>query len=275
MSVRDLSFNFGTTVTTPRYHLVSSAGVVGAAVSPGTAVNAATGSYFVSQVDIGASRAVLWTCDTPLLDTLVQFYGENDSPIDGAYVITVTVTDGTDPLEAAVVRVTNGANSFTGSTDASGNASFSLDALTYTVSVTKSGYSFAPTTRTVTGTQAGTLVNDLEMSVTVVPPVPEDPLKGTIYGSVKTSDASTKAGYAASAGLLGVNGYEGPFRIGSLLIPKNHTTTTDSDGQWTLALYANADITPAGSQWRVTVDGTRLVKLVTVVAGVSTDTDPA
>lgn len=86
----------------------------------------------------------------------------------GAYAITVTVTDGTDPLEGATVRLIEGVNNFVATTDASGNASFSLDAATYAVTVTKAGYSFTPATRTVTGTQTGTLVNDLEMAAITV-----------------------------------------------------------------------------------------------------------
>ena len=82
----------------------------------------------------------------------------------GAYAITVTVTDGTSALENASVRVTEGLNSYVLQTDASGNATFSLDAATYTVNITKFGYSWTQTTRTVTAAETGTLTDDLAMS---------------------------------------------------------------------------------------------------------------
>lgn len=87
----------------------------------------------------------------------------------GAYTITVTVTDGTDPLQNATVRILDGSTTMaTGTTDASGNVEFSLDAATYTVAITKVNYQFTPTTRTVTGDETGTLVNDLEMTALAI-----------------------------------------------------------------------------------------------------------
>jgi hypothetical protein len=70
----------------------------------------------------------------------------------GAYIITITVDDGTSPLENALVRFIEGVNSFTDLTNASGVASFSLDAATYDLSITKSGYSYTPSNYTVSAT---------------------------------------------------------------------------------------------------------------------------
>lgn len=98
----------------------------------------------------------------------------------GAFAITVTVTDGTDPLQGATVRVLEGVTPHTATTDASGNASFSLDAATYQVTASKDGYSFTPTTRTVTGEEAGTLTDDLEMEAVTVPAA-EDIAQTTAY----------------------------------------------------------------------------------------------
>ncbi|MGB1125791.1 MAG: hypothetical protein ACPG4Q_11345 [Phycisphaeraceae bacterium] len=69
----------------------------------------------------------------------------------GARTITVTVDDGTNPLENATVRYTEGVNTFTADTDASGNATFSLDDATYSVAIFKDGYTFTPTTLIVSG----------------------------------------------------------------------------------------------------------------------------
>jgi len=64
----------------------------------------------------------------------------------GARTVMLTVTDGTDPLEGARVRMTNGAESYVGDTDADGKITFNLDDLTWNVAVTKAMYSFTPTT---------------------------------------------------------------------------------------------------------------------------------
>jgi hypothetical protein len=74
----------------------------------------------------------------------------------GARTVTITVNDGTTVLQNATVRMTEGANTFTALTNASGVAVFNLDDATYTVSVTKSGYSYAGTTLVVNGTETAT-----------------------------------------------------------------------------------------------------------------------
>ncbi len=76
----------------------------------------------------------------------------------GARSVTPTVNDGTDPIENAIVRFTEGVNTYTSTTDASGvcDPAFSLDDATYTVTISKPGYSFAPTTQVVDGTESPT-----------------------------------------------------------------------------------------------------------------------
>jgi len=74
----------------------------------------------------------------------------------GARSVTITVNDGTTVLESATVRLTSGASSFLATTNASGVATFSLDDATYSVTITRSGYSFTPTTLIVNGTETQT-----------------------------------------------------------------------------------------------------------------------
>lgn len=74
----------------------------------------------------------------------------------GARTVTITIDDGTTPLQNAKVRMAEGANTFTATTNASGIAVFTLDDATYTVAVTKSGYTYAGTTLVVDGTEAVT-----------------------------------------------------------------------------------------------------------------------
>lgn len=74
----------------------------------------------------------------------------------GARTVTITVNDGTTALQNAVVRFTEGSNTFRALTNASGVATFNLDDATYTVAVTKSGYTYAGTTMVVNGTETAT-----------------------------------------------------------------------------------------------------------------------
>jgi hypothetical protein len=72
-----------------------------------------------------------------------------DDAGSGANTITITVTDGADPLEGARVRFTKGAESYVGTTNASGVKAFSLDNGTWSVAITLPCYQFTPTTLVV------------------------------------------------------------------------------------------------------------------------------
>ena len=74
----------------------------------------------------------------------------------GARTVTVTVNDGTTVLQNAVVRFTEGSNTYRALTNASGIATFNLDDATYTVAVSKVGYHYAGTTMIVNGTETAT-----------------------------------------------------------------------------------------------------------------------
>lgn len=88
----------------------------------------------------------------------------------GARTVTITVNDGTTILQNARVRVVEGVNTYTGLTNASGVVVFNLDDATYTVSITKSGYTYAGTSLIVDGTETRTY----SMTVVSVTP-PDDP----------------------------------------------------------------------------------------------------
>lgn len=104
------------------------------------------------------------------------------SPETGARTVVVTVNDGVSPLQNAVVRLTEGVNSYRGETNASGVATFNVDDATYTVGVTKSGYSFAGATLVVDGNESVTY----SMTQVVVTPS----LPGTKTGYFVTYDQS-------------------------------------------------------------------------------------
>ena len=147
----------------------------------------------------------------------------------GAYAITVTVTDGTSPLQTAIVRVTNGITSIAQTTDASGNASFSLDAATWTVTATKSGYSFTPTTRTATGNQAGTLVNNLVMAVVVstIPDAPEEVTLCRLFGYLETLDGKAAKNCKFKVSLVTAAG----IKSDKVVVGRSVDIHTNSDGR--------------------------------------------
>jgi hypothetical protein len=89
----------------------------------------------------------------------------------GARTVTITVDDGTTALQNAVVRLTEGVNTFRALSNASGVAVFNLDDATYTVAVTKSGYTYAGTTLVVDGTETATYSMT---AVSVTPPTNPD-----------------------------------------------------------------------------------------------------
>lgn len=107
----------------------------------------------------------------------------------GARLVTITVDDGIDPLEAATVRMTQGAESYSQPTNASGIATFSLDDATWAVTITKALYTFAPTTIIVNGDETATY----SMTATVITP-PTNPLLSAIEVLCLDSTGQIEAG---------------------------------------------------------------------------------
>lgn len=166
----------------------------------------------------------------------------------GAYTVTVTVTDGTDPLEGATVRLTEGASTFALPTDANGQAQFALDAATYAVAVTKAGYQFAPTTRTVTGEELGTLTDDLELTATTLPAPSPDADTCNVYLNAEDIENELAAGIVVEFALVG-----GPAKTERMLTVANSASmTTAADGSASITLQRNDEITPSGTYYEVT-----------------------
>ena len=77
-------------------------------------------------------------------------------PNVGARTVVITVNDGTDPLENAKVRLTEGINTVVETTDVNGNVTFNRDDATYLVAITKAGYTFSGTSLVVNGDETQT-----------------------------------------------------------------------------------------------------------------------
>jgi hypothetical protein len=120
---------------------------------------------------ITAAAAAIRGTDNDTLKSLSdQIDGISAGTGTGARTVTITVNDGATVLQNARVRVVEGVNTYTGLTNASGVVVFNLDDATYTVSITKSGYTYAGTLLIVDGTETRTY----SMTVVSVTP-PDDP----------------------------------------------------------------------------------------------------
>lgn len=102
--------------------------------------------------------------------------GSGGGGLTGARTVTITVDDGTDPIVGAKVRLTDGVlGTGADTTDADGEVTFNVDDASWTVAITKPGYSFAGATLVVNGDETQSY------SMTAVSITPSDPDKVTGY----------------------------------------------------------------------------------------------
>lgn len=145
---------------------------------------------------VGSVWDVTNTASTFYEQDLVQPSSGGGGSGSGAYVVTITVNDGVTALQNATVRLTDGGNSYTATTDVSGVASYSLDNATYTVSITKGGYSFTPTTLAVSGATSHAY------SMTAVSVTPSDPGQTTGYVTIYTAEHVAASGATVEIQIL-------------------------------------------------------------------------
>lgn len=169
--------------------------------------------------------------------------GLNAGAGSGAFTVTVTVTDGTDPLQNASIRLIEGVTPYTATTNASGVATFSLDAATYSIAITKAGYQFTPSTIVVTA--AGNF-NKAMTEVVVSPPA--DPTLCRVYAYLQNKSGVAVAGKFMTAKLLT------PATAGAFIITTEITSAaSDADGLVYLDLILPSEITPAALKYTIKV----------------------
>jgi hypothetical protein len=197
----------------------------------GGTYNEATDSMEAQQEHAATIKAetALIVADTNELQTELADGGRIDLILDsiviatstlgtGARTVTITVTDGTDPLEGARVRMTNGAESYVGDTDADGEISFSLDDATWTVTVTKAMYSFTSTTLVVSDDTTHTY------SMTATSITVSDPGFVTGYYYCYDEEGGVESGATVQTRIKTYSGY------GEALDTAVRTTTSDASG---------------------------------------------
>ena len=158
----------------------------------------------------------------------------------GARTITITVNDGTSPLEGAKVRVRQGSENYVQTTNASGVVTFNLDDFTWNVAITKTGYTFTATTLVVNGS-----TSPPTYSMTLVSLTPSDPDKVTGYWTVLGENGEPKEGVVVT--VRAIKAKSGS--VGLIHVKTARTETTDSEG---IAEFAN--MLP-GWSYSVSLDG--------------------
>lgn len=138
----------------------------------------------------------------------------------GAHAVTITITDGTNPLENATVRVASGVLSESKDSNVSGVAGFALNSATYTITITRAGYA----SRTVTLAVSGATSQTYALTALVVTP-PSSPLVST--GTMLVLDEFNEPEPSKSISLQMV---EGPGTAGYALDEKVRTEVSNGSG---------------------------------------------
>lgn len=198
-------------------------------------------------VSAGGGAGIDWsnihnkTSTVALTNTTISGVASGGS---GAYVVTVTVkTSGAVAIQNATVRLTQGASSYTAITNVSGVATFSLDAATYTRSITASGYTFTPDTIAVTAA-----ANFNATMTTVSIPAPSNPSLCAVYGTLLAANGDPMAGAEVEFALVTAN-VDGS---GNLVVSDTYTATADADGLIDVDLVRNDTFLYKNSHYLVT-----------------------
>lgn len=253
----NLQVDFGAAQTGIGYRFYNTNGAfVGSRITTGIHAAPQVGVYVVNANIPSGAIGIYWDCANPV------FYASEELSVvisllsgisgNGAFAVTVTVTDGSNPLQNATVRLKEGISSFTAVTNSSGVASFALDAATYAILITKSGYSFVPATIVVGGD--GNFAKT--MTATVLPPAPDDVSLCRVYGYVEDVHGIVSSGVIIVFTLVSTR-----FTLaGKIIGDRVFTATTDAQGRLSdgtnayLDLQRNDLLTPAGTKYRVTSD---------------------
>jgi len=191
----------------------------------------AVGTYVAKRAAVLDSATVA-KIDAILEDTGTTLPALIGSSGTGARTVTITVNDGTTALQNATVRMTEGANTFTSLTNASGVAVFNLDDATYTVGVTKAGYTYAGTTLIVDGTETATY----SMTVVSITP-PADPALCAVAFHLRDQYGVDKSGEPVEITFVK---WETGAAETPPIVSVPPVQTTDADGLVEVELYRDA-----------------------------------
>lgn len=208
-----------------------------------------------AKVNIAATAGDPWATDLPgsyasgtagnILGNLTAGTGT------GAFSITITVTDGSNPVPGAVVRLTSGITSLVQVTNSSGvtEPPFNCDAATWTVAITKSGYSFTQTTIAVIGSDNF----DEVLTPVVIPAPPAGGLICNVAGYFEGLSSGVTRGVPITFTLSVSKAKSGPILVTDQVVAQIvNGQLVGPSGQAYVPLYRNDGITPAATTYAVT-----------------------
>lgn len=176
-----------------------------------------------AEIDTGGTSTFTGTTDSleAIRDRGDAAWLTGESAGTGARTVTITVNDGAAALQNARVRLTEGVNTYVTPTNVSGVATFNVDDATYTVSITKSGYTYAGTTLLVNGDEAATY----SMTEVVVTP-PSNPSLSAIEVLCLGADDTAESGIDVDFRIVTIpSGDQNKAYSGA-----KKTVTSDGDG---------------------------------------------
>lgn len=200
------------TVTLTEASAVYSGNVTGAISGQKIFVMKASGSIIGSRL-----RTIEDTTATFIILSELETYASDGR---GAYPVTITIDDGTDPVVGATVRITTTGLVTTKITDGSGIAMFALDNGTYDVTITMAGYGAGVESLTVLGATPETY----SLTEIVVSP-PASALVATGIMVVYDEDGAKEQGASISIKLTA-----GPGTAGYGFDTATRTDVSDADG---------------------------------------------
>lgn len=205
------------TVTLTEASSVYGGSVTGSSSGQKIFVMKASGSIIGSRV-----RTIENTTATFVILSELETYA-NDGR--GAYPVTITIDDGTDPIGGATVRITTTGLVSTLLTDASGIALFALDNGSYAVTITMPGYGAGVESLTVSGATSDTY----SLTAVVVTP-PASALVATGIMIVYDENGDPEEGVSIGVKMIAGTGTAGYGRDTA-----TRTETSDADGLVTFA----------------------------------------
>lgn len=147
----------------------------------------------------------------------------------GAYTYTVTVTsNGSTPVNGARVRLTGGAEDRLLTVGADGVAAFSVDAGSYTLSITASGYTYTPTTVAISASATATVT----LTAVSIPPA-ADASQTTAYTTCRDGQGAAESGAVIDFRFVGKSDDDSYDRT-------NFSATSNGSGLLTISLPKSA-----------------------------------
>jgi len=138
----------------------------------------------------------------------------------GARTVVVTVTLSASPVEGASVRLTKAAETYVGSTNASGQVTFNVDDGTWTVAITSPGATFAGASLVVDDDEA------VSYSLTAISITPSPATQITGYYTCYSHLGVVEAGVSITMQLVGL----AQGSVGLALDNRLRTVTSDANG---------------------------------------------